>query len=625
LLAYSNSFNGPFIFDDAGSIPDNPHIEDLWPLTEAMKAPPQETVAGRPILALSLALTYRFCGLDVRGYHVVNLAIHILASLVLMGIIRRTLLTDRLKGRFGALATALALACALLWCLHPLNTQAVTYIIQRAESLMGLLYLLTLYCFLRGATGRRKGFWFLGSVLCCSLGMGTKEVMVSAPIVVLLFDRTFLAGSVRKALSRRWPAYAVLAATWLILAAIVRTSPRSVSAGFGLQVISALDYAKTQFQVILHYLRLAFFPIGQSFDYSGWRIPVGLWDLWLPAAVVLGLVAVTIAGLIRRWAWGFMGAWFFAVLSPTSSFLPLADVAFEHRMYLPLAAVIAATVVGIYMAAERVPIKRRKLVLCVAVSLVVAAAVMLAGLTFQRNRAYASELSIWLDTADKRPDNHRAQTNIGLAYAARGRLAIAIKHYDASLALRDDDPDSYVNRGVALARSGQADRALADFNEALRLNLPKLERYVREGREIPPNLRKKYSSVYNNRGVIYKNKGMIDRAVRDYDRAIELNPLDANAYCNRAIAYQVRGEHERSLADLEQSIAIDPSNAPAYDAMGVAYWNMGQSRKAAQQFQIAVDLDPDEESYRSHLATAVQVLVERKDRLNSASAPDPPK
>jgi len=623
LLAYGNSFNGPFIFDDVGSIPDNPHVRTLWPITEAMKAPPQETAAGRPVLSLSLAATYRFCGYDVRGYHAVNLAIHVLAALVLFGIIRRTLHTDRLKDSFAGVAAPVAVICTLLWCLHPLQTQAVTYIIQRAESLMGLFYLLTLYCFLRGATGRAKKAWYAASVVCCALGMGTKEVMVTAPVVVLLFDRTFLAGSFRRALSGRWPAYVGLAATWLILAAIVRTNPRSVSAGFGLSVISSVDYAKTQFQVILHYLRLAVLPLGQSFDYAGWEIPVGLWDLWLPAAVVVCLLTLTAVGLVRRPVPAFLGAWFFLILSPTSSFVPLADVAFEHRMYLPLAAIVSGVVlVGYWLLknrTERIATEKgRRRIVFAGIALAVAAAAALGVLTFRRNRAYASSLSIWLDTAEKRPDNYRAHNNIGLAYAAEGRLDLAVKHYDMALAARDDDADTYVNRGVAYARSGQVDKALADFNKALKLNLPKLDEYRRTGREIPPNMRKKYSSVYNNRGVIYKNKGLIDLAIQDYNRAIELNPNDASAYCNRAVAYQRKGEHSRSLGDLEKSIAIDPTNAPAYDARGVAYWQMGRFRRAAADFRKAVALDLGEESYRSHLAAALQSIAESEGRSRGA-------
>jgi protein O-mannosyl-transferase len=150
LLAYHNSFTGPFILDDVLSIPDNPTIRHLWPISQVLSPPALAGVGGRPVVNLSLAINYAFDGTEVWGYHALNLAIHILAGLTLFGIVRRTLLQPMLRGRFGAVADGLAMATAVIWVVHPLQTEAVTYLSQRAESLMGLFYLLTLYCFIRG-------------------------------------------------------------------------------------------------------------------------------------------------------------------------------------------------------------------------------------------------------------------------------------------------------------------------------------------------------------------------------------------------------------------------------------------------------------------------------------------
>ena len=217
LAAYRNSFSGPFIFDDIASIVDNPTIRRLWPVSVPLWPPFSggQTVGGRPILNLSLAVNYAWGGADVRGYHAVNLGIHILAALTLFGLVRRTLERAKLAdGRAACPGRALptALVVALLWALHPLQTESVTYIIQRAESLMGLFYLLTLYCFVR-FTERGSSFvplrgtsadeeaggvvWAWLSVVCCLLGMATKEVMVSAPVIVFLYDRTFVSGTFR--------------------------------------------------------------------------------------------------------------------------------------------------------------------------------------------------------------------------------------------------------------------------------------------------------------------------------------------------------------------------------------------------------------------------------------------
>ena len=161
LLAYHNSFTSPFIYDDELSILTNPTIRHLWPIWQVLSPPHRGgfTVEGRPIINLSLAINYALGGYDVWGYHALNLTIHVLAGLTLYGVVRRTLHRPRLRERFGATANGLALATAVLWTVHPLQTASVTYIIQRAESLMGLFYLLTLYGFIRGVESQRPRPW----------------------------------------------------------------------------------------------------------------------------------------------------------------------------------------------------------------------------------------------------------------------------------------------------------------------------------------------------------------------------------------------------------------------------------------------------------------------------------
>lgn len=234
LVAYHNCFGVPFIFDDIESIMQNPTIRHLRPIWKAL-SPPQAkgfTVTGRPVLNLSLAINYAFGGNSPWGYHVVNLTIHILAGLTLFGIVRRTFERPMLRERFGASALPLALAVAALWTVHPLQTEVVTYVVQRAESLMALFYLLTLYCFIRGTEAGKSAIWFIGSLTACCLGMATKEVMVSAPLMVLLYDRTFVAGSFAEAWKRRGRWYAALASTWIILGYLLaHTSARGGTAG----------------------------------------------------------------------------------------------------------------------------------------------------------------------------------------------------------------------------------------------------------------------------------------------------------------------------------------------------------------------------------------------------------
>jgi hypothetical protein len=195
LAAYSNSFRGPFLFDDTASIESNPYVRHLWPIWEAMKAPHETSVAGRPIVSLTLAANYAVSGMQVWSYHVVNLLIHVASAWLVFGIARRTFLSAPLRKRFGSDSYALALAIAAIWVVHPLNTMCVTYIVQRAEALMGMCYLLTLYAVIRNNESRHPAMWQVCAVVACLTGMGCKEVMATAPIVVLVYDAIFLSGN----------------------------------------------------------------------------------------------------------------------------------------------------------------------------------------------------------------------------------------------------------------------------------------------------------------------------------------------------------------------------------------------------------------------------------------------
>ena len=274
---------------------------------------------------------------------------------------------------------------------------------------MGLFYFLTLYCFVRGVTSARATFWYVGSVLACLLGMACKEVMVSAPLVVLLYDRTFCAGSFREAWRRRYVLYLALAGTWLLLGwLVVSTGRLSVAAdAFWRRQFTWWSYLWTQPGVIIHYLRLALWPSGLCLDY-GWPAARSVAEVFLPAVLVIGLFVLTVWALVQRPAWGFLGVWFFAILAPTSSFLPLAHAAFEHRMYLPLAAVVTALVVGGFLAGGW--LVRRGLISSLAAqviggTLVVFVVAALGTLTFDRNLDYTSDLAIWANTVTKAANN----------------------------------------------------------------------------------------------------------------------------------------------------------------------------------------------------------------------------
>ena len=474
LWAYRTSAAVPFLFDDEPAIVTNPHVRHLWPVWDAVAAPPGDTtVAGRPILSLSFALNYAVGGLHAWGYHAANVLIHLLTALLLFGIVRRTLVSSR----DAPVAPWLALAVSLLWVVHPLTTQAVTYVSQRAESLMGLWYLLTLYGAIRGWEGPHPARWHAAAIASCALGMGTKEVMASAPIIVLLHERAFVGGSVRECLRRRRWFYAGLATTWLLLAVLIAASPRMGSTGLGNpRLPGPFRYGLTQCGVILHYLRLALWPRPLVFDY-GWPAAVPSPAL-LPSVLLIGaLIALTAWGLWRRHPLGFLGAWIVLILAPTSSLLPIKDAAFEHRMYLPLMAVITLLVVAAELLIRRLASLTRQRV--VAMGLAACAVIGLGTATIVRQHAYRSALALWRDTVAKRPMNARAHNNLGVALSRAGRFDDAATHWFTSLALDPTQADAHYNLGRLYAQQGRFAAAVPQFRQAVRLRPNDWEAYRR--------------------------------------------------------------------------------------------------------------------------------------------------
>jgi tetratricopeptide (TPR) repeat protein len=604
LAAYANSLSGPFIFDDVGSIVENQSLRS-GPSWEAL-APPGGglTVSGRPLLNLTLAINHALGGTQVWGYHAGNLAIHLLAGLTLFGLARWTLARCRLgwAGLKGALATDwLALAIALLWTLHPLQTEAVTYVVQRAESLMGLCYLLTLYCFARGTEEGRgaSSLWFGLSWLACLGGMATKEVMVSAPVVVLLYDRTFIGGSFAEAWRRRRSVHLGLAATWILLLGLVAAGGggRGGSAGLG-SGVSWWAYGLTQFEAIARYLRLAVWPHPLVFEYGTFWVH-GVGQVLPSACVVLSLVAVTGVAL-RRWpAWGFLGFWFLAVLAPTSLIPGTTQMVVEHRMYLALAPLLAAVVVGGAVAAGRGGSAR-------AVTTWLFLLFVLAGCggvaTARRNRDYRTELRLWADTVSKRPGNALAHNNLGTMLEDRpGRLHDAIVQFQEALRLDPRFQEAHNNLGNAWLREGKLDAAMAEYQEALRL-------------------RPDFAAAHNDYGNALSHlPGRRDEAISEYEAALRLKPGYAGAHNNLGKAWlETPGKLDGAIAQFQEALRLQPDFAEAHNNLGNAWANQpGKLGEAMAQFQEAIRLQPDLAEAHNNLGNAWSQLP---GRMNDAVA-----
>jgi len=588
VAAYHNGLSGEFVFDDLPAIVDNPTIRHFWDLGSVLSPPSGGlTVSGRPLLNLSFALNYAISGTNVWSYHATNLLIHILAGLTLFGITRRTLRN-----------TAIAFAVALVWTVHPLQTESVAYVAQRAESLMGLFYLLTLYCFIRSIDdqkfeGRSSKFEIL-SVAACLLGMATKEVMVSAPVMVLLYDRTFVSGSFHQAWRTRRRYYLGLACTWFLLAALVAgTGSRGGTAGFG-SAISWSTYGVTQFRAIAHYLRLSFWPHPLIF-YYGPTVGGSPGELAIDFTVVFGLVAATLWCLTTKFrsskfevrnlrALGFAGAWFFAILAPSSSVVPVAtETIAEHRMYLALAPVVAVMVCGAYALLERFLLRRGfggQVLGWIALG---AVAITWGCLTASRIEDYRTILGLWTVTVAADPQNEIAQYNLGVYLLKAGHGAAAIEHYREAVRLKPDYIEAHTNLGIALSASGRLPEAMAEYEAALELN---------------PD----YPKAHYNLGLALFREHRLPEAIAEYEEALRLKPDYPKADLNAGDALADAGRVPEAIAHYEKAMRLDPDDADVHNNLGIVLVRAGRVREAIAQFERALRLQPNHVGARKNLA-----------------------
>jgi tetratricopeptide (TPR) repeat protein len=645
-ITYSNTLNWPFILDDINQIETKTDVHQLWPLTKSSMGPQ----LVRPFLYFSLAVnwaisdyakgvlhydddTWKKNHYDVCSYHVLNILAHVLAALALYGIVRRTLLTDRMKDRFGEHASPLAFIVAMLWALHPLQTGAVTYIIQRAESMMGLFYLLTLYCYIRAIPkpGKYSYGWGVLAFAACSLGMLTKQVMVTALIMIVLYDGIFLAGFKWANIKGRLPLYGMLLASYyfLVVTLYATFSNTGDSAGFGLP-FGKLQYAQTQFGVVIFYLRLAFLPYPLCLDYY-WPIATLPQEIYPYLAMVVALVGLSIWALWKKPEIGYLGMWYFLILAPTSTIMPIKDVIFEHRMYLPLAAplcllvlgfyqwafidkfarsktvlfyglsIIAVVIAGLFMPLPMLPFKEllarqgiyflatavmgglfvlawltggktlvkvKALPTILPMILAVVVAIIFAVISYSRNATYATPVTVWQDVADKRPENPRAHSNLGVSLIYANSINEGMAHLRRAVECDPTFVDAYYNMGVMLNIRQDNQGSMDNYRKAT---------------EADP----KYIIARYNLAAALANAGRVPEAIKQYDIILEQQPDHAMAMVNLATLYIDQGHFDQACQLLDQAIKLDPKIVPAYELYAKAMDATGRPEQAVKYRELA--------------------------------------
>lgn len=594
LATYWTALRAPFIWDDTTAILQNPTIQGLLPVWRPWIPPLETPVARRPLVNVSFAVNYALDGFHPTAYHASNLALHIIAALLLFAVVRRTLQGERLRARFGADSTLLALIASVAWLVHPLCVEVVAYATQRTESMMGCFLLLTLYGAIRSREPGAPSRWQRMTVTACVCGMASKESMAVAPLVVALYDRVFLFDSLREMVRARRRLYAGLALTWGVLGLLLWLRPHST---VGLSTgVSPLTYALNQAQIIPHYLRLALWPDALVLDY-GLPRPLTIQAVSGGIAVMAALVAATAVALVRWPAAGFPCAVFFLTLMPTSSVIPIAtEVGAERRMYLPLAAlVVLAVTVGyrvVARSAAAIRPRRRATVRAAAAAMTIACIAVLAIRSARRSDQFSSA-AIWRSSVEHRP-NGRARASYATALLAAGDSDAAVAQIRLATA---DFPPAHAALGNELAAAGryeEAARELRLFIDAApagtnRLPVQRLlgDVLLAQGR-------------FAEGAAIYESTLAVARA-RGHD-------TDWQRLLTLAKVYVEMGQPQRAVPHARAAARRNPDDASAQNILGIALAADRQLLEARDRFRLAVRLAPTRDDVRANLARTEALL-----------------
>lgn len=594
-VVYGRALDAPFVFDDRPAVVENQSLRRLWPpigdadVRGPLHPPPFAPTARRPLPNLSLAVDYALYGLDPAGYRATNLVLHALVATLVALLVRDTLLLPYFAGAWTGVAAPLAIAVALVWLVHPLVSETVVYVTQRTELLAALFYVLTLWAAVRhwtatpssqsvpapasAAAARWAGVAMLSSVAA----MASKEVAASLPIVVWLYERTFLVDSWR-ATARSRRLYAGLAASWLVLLALNAQGASGLSDAR--HHVSPLVWWATQAKVTLLYLKLALWPWPLAIHYAPAYLDTAAAAApWIAAFAVL--VAAVAAAVRRRPAARFVVVAAALVLAPTFV-VPLAKMmAAERRMYLPLVGLVILAVVG----GARLLAGRRT----AAIGAVAALLVVLGAVTVRRLGAYETAVTLWTDTIRTQPDDAMAHYNLGVALVESGRPASeAMPRFEEALRLDPGHAGALDNLGLVLLRQRRFDEARARFERALAAD--------------PEN-----AVALNNLGALELDLRRPAAAIPFFERALAAEPELSKAIVHRNLgkALVAVGRPEPGLGHLDRAVRLDPDDPEAQNGRGAALLALGKPAAAVPAFETALRLAPDDAGIESNLATAL--------------------
>lgn len=667
-LLYGQTLQFPFLYDDLENILNNRFIRMTHLSPGALLDAGFKSVAGnRPVANISFALNYYVHGYDVRGFHAMNILIHLLTGLLLFLLMRDTLAITREKSRSLLVTSAtdenaVALAIALVWLVHPLHTQSITYIVQRMTGMAAMFSLLSLLCYVRArvsAGARGKYALYGASVLSWLLAVGSKEISFTLPFFVLLYEWFFFQDLQGPWLRRRLPAISLVLAAGVILGLLyLRGHPwETILAGYQDRDFTMGQRVLTELRVVMMYLGLVFFPypgrLNLDYDFPLSSSLVNPPTTLIALLAIIGLLGLAVFIAKKDRLVSFAILWFFGNLVIESSVIPL-ELVYEHRTYLPSMFMVALPVV----AADRLVRER-----WVKIVLLCAVMALFSLWTYQRNQVWHDDITLWQDCVKKSPNKARTHNNYGLALLAGGRVDEAIAQCRQAVELAPNVPGLYNSLGKALVRKNMLDEAVVQFHNALSLrpdydeavmNMASaldmkgdmkgaLHYYELVLRKDPHNEKalnglgkaltslKKYEDAmrvfshilavnpdsfvaYNSMGNLSMIQGDMRAARNHYQRAIRMNPAYAEAYLNLGALNVKQGRIDEGIGALQKAVALSPDNELAHSTLASAYLTIFDLDNAVRQYEVALRISPGNGEVRDLL----DACIEKREVLDTS-------
>ena len=583
-ISWSNCYDAPLVFDDLGSIRDNDSIKKPHTLEKLLNPPSEggQTVAGRPLLNISFFLNRALSGDDFASYRLANILIHLAnAVLLYLLILESCRKPSSDTSTIPQTSTLIAAFITLLWCLHPISTSGVTYLVQRAESLSALFILLCLFAFAKSRDSKQSLLWLALSVVAAISGVCTKETAAVAPLLVVAYHWCFSEKQSRT--PPLAPYFLTLFSSWGLAAYLTlstgnRAGTAELSIGW-----DSISYLQMQAWAIFHYVRQIAWPMSLVFDYGRNIVPVSP-TIWIPlGSLLLVLLGSAIYGLAKRKPTGFLGTSFFLLLAPSSSVFPLTDPVFEHRVYLASACIIALLVIGLF-----------KLLKTKAVLVYLPLAILLAISTHARNEDYLNEETLWIQSLAFSDQNARAHTNLGTYYSQHHEPEKALPHLKRAIEIQAT-PLRYHNLANTLSLTGNFGEAIFYYTKALE--------------QEPKNL-----ASLLGLAEAYKASGKATDSIRIYQLALEADPKNQYALLGLARAYGSSGKNDDAIQTLKELCQLYPQNASYHFELGDSLARSNLLKDAKIEFQRVLELDP---KHAQALGNLGNLFLMEKDYANA--------